>query len=100
MLLYAYTCTCIINDISRRKLDNDKHVRYNHEQATCIAVGFLKKIILQPTHIMTSNNWILVNPCDISVCSDVSATRESLCSVQYPSFLANHVTSVNYCTTE
>lgn len=31
------------NDTSRRKLNNDKHVRYNHEQATCIAVGFLKK---------------------------------------------------------
>lgn len=27
------------NDISRRKLNNDIHVRYNHEQATCIAVG-------------------------------------------------------------
>lgn len=28
------------NDTSRRKLNNDKYVRYNHEQATCIAVGF------------------------------------------------------------
>lgn len=30
------------NDISRRKLNNDIHVRYNHEQATCIAVVFFK----------------------------------------------------------
>lgn len=44
------------NDISRRKLNNDIHIRYNHEQATCVAVGFFLKIILQPTHIMTSNN--------------------------------------------